>query len=130
MFQSQVAFPVTLTLYGDVGDNTIHAWKAPFSGEVVNMWAGVGVTVEGAGTGILVALQNGGSIGTATTLLGSVYGGTAAGTSWIGTVCYSGTMAASTAFSAGDVLTIKYDETGTINPGWVNAGFNVRYGTS
>ena len=24
---------------------------------------------------------------------------------------------------------IKYDETGTFNPGWFSAGFNVRYGT-
>lgn len=131
MFQSQVAFPVTFNLVGDTADNTHVAWKAPFAGEVIDLWAAVGATLTaGAGTGLSVVLINGGAVGTATTALGTVGSGTA-DTNWLGTQVYAGSVLSTGAtFAAGDVLCIKYDETGTFNPGWFSAGFNVRYGTS
>lgn len=130
MFQSQIAFPVTLNLVGDLGDNTYHVWKAPFAGEVIDLWASSGATITaGAGTGLSMVLINGGSVGTATTALGTVGSGTA-DTSWVGTAVVAGSVLSGASFSAGDVLCLKYDETGTVNTGWLNAGFNVRYGKS
>ena len=75
-------------------------------------------------------MQNGGSTGTATTALGTVGSGTA-DTSWVADTKVAGSVLSTGAtFTAGDVLVIYYDETGTINTGVFTAGFNVRYGTS
>jgi len=129
MFQSQIAFPVTVNLTGDIADETYSVWKAPFAGEVVNLWAVVGATLTaGNGTGLAVVLQNGGQVGTSTTAIGTVGSGTA-DTGWVADTVHAGSVGVAT-FVAGDVLCIKYDETGTFNPAWLNAGFNVRYGTS
>lgn len=131
MFQSQIAFPVVWNTLGDMADYSPIMWRAPFAGEVLDLWAAVGATLTaGAGTGLSVVLQNGGATGTATTALGTVGAGTA-DTNWVGTQVYAGSVLSTGAtFAAGDVLTLKYDETGTFNPGWFSAGFNVRYGTS
>ena len=131
MFQSQIAFPVTFNLVGDTADNTHVVWKAPFAGEVLDLWASVGATLTaGAGTGLSVVLINGGTAGTATTALGTVGSGTA-DASWVGTAGVAGSVLSTGAtFSAGEYLCIKYDETGTFNPGWFSAGFNVRFGKS
>lgn len=130
MFQSQIAFPVNFTTAGDTADNTHLVWRAPFAGEVIDLWASVGATLTaGAGTGLSVVLINGGTAGTATTALGTVGSGTA-DTAWVGTAGRAGSVLSGASFVAGDYLAIKYDETGTFNPGWFSAGFNVRYGTS
>lgn len=131
MFQSQIAFPVTLNLAGDLSDDRHAVWVAPFSGEVINLWAVSGATITaGAGTGLSVVLQNGGQTGTATTALGTVGSGTA-DTSWVADTKVAGSVLSTGAtFVAGDVLVISYDETGTVNTATFNAGFNVRYGTS
>ncbi len=131
MFQSQVAFPITVNFVGDLGDHTHAVWKAPFAGEVIDLWAVPGATITaGAGTGLSMVLINGGAVGTATTALGTVGAGTA-DTNWVGTQVYAGSVLSTGAtFAAGDVLCLKYDETGTVNTAWLNAGFNVRYGTS
>lgn len=131
MFQSQIAFPVTLNLTGDLSDDRHLVWVAPFAGEVIDLWAASGATITaGAGTGISVVLQNGGQTGTATTALGTVGSGTA-DTSWVADTKVAGSVLSTGAtFVAGDVLVISYDETGTVNTATFNAGFNVRYGTS
>jgi hypothetical protein len=129
MFNSQIAFPVTVNLTGDIADETYSVWKAPFAGEVIDLWAVVGATLTaGNGTGLAVVLQNGGQVGTATTALGTVGSGTA-DTRWVVDKVVAGSVGVAT-FAAGDVLAIQYDETGTYNPAWLNVGFNVRYGTS
>lgn len=129
MFQSQIAFPVTNTFTGDLGDETYAMWKAPFAGEVINLWAVPGATITaGAGTGLSIVLQNGGQVGTATTALGTVGSGTA-DTGWVADTVLAGSVGVAT-FVAGDILCVKYDETGTVNTAWLNVGFNVRYGTS
>ena len=130
MFQSQIAFPVTFLLEADVADETYAVWKAPFAGEVIDLWAVVGATLTaGSGTGLSIVLQNGGQTGTATTALGTVGSGTA-DTGWVADTVQAGSILAGASFVAGDVLCVKYDESGTYNPDWVSVGFNVRYGTS
>jgi hypothetical protein len=129
MFQSQIAFPITFLLEADVGDETYGIWKAPFAGEVIDLWAIVGATLTaGAGTGLSIVLQNGGQVGTATSAIGTVGSGTA-DTGWVADTVHAGSVGVAT-FVAGDVLCVKYDESGTYNPDWVSVGFNVRYGTS
>lgn len=129
MFQSQIAFPVTTTFTGDLGDETYAMWKAPFAGEVIDLWAVSGATITaGAGTGLAIVLQNGGTVGTATAAIGTVGSGTA-DTGWVADTVQAGSVGVAT-FVAGDVLCVKYDETGTVNTSWLNVGFNVRYGTS
>lgn len=130
MFQSQIAFPVAVVLTGDLADETYSVWKAPFAGEIINLWAVVGATITaGSGTGLAIVLQNGGQAGTATTALGTVGSGTA-DTGWVADTVQAGSILAGASFVAGDVLAIKYDETGTVNTSWLNVGFHVRYGTS
>ena len=129
MFQSQIAFPVCVTLTGDLADETYALWKAPFAGEVINLWAVPGATITaGAGTGISLVLQNGGQVGTSTTTIGTVGSGTA-DTGWVADTVIAGSIGVAT-FVAGDVICVKYDETGTVNASWLNVGMNVRYGTS
>lgn len=129
MFQSQVQFPVNTTLVGDLGDETFALWVAPLAGEVVSMYVVPGATITaGAGTGLVLTLQNGGTVGTATTAIGTVGSGTA-DTGWVADTVRAGTLGAAT-FVAGDVLTLKYDETGTVNTAWLNVSLGVRFGTS
>lgn len=129
MFQSQIAFPVTNTFTGDLGDETYALWKAPFAGEVINFWAVTGAAVTQDGTvGLAIILQNGGQAGTSTTAIGTVGGGTA-DAGWVADTVRAGTLGVAT-FVSGDVLCVKYDETGTVNTAWLNVGMNIRYGTS
>ena len=129
MFNSQIAFPVTANWLADMGNETHAMWKAPFAGEVIDLWAVVGATLTaGAGTGLSIVLQNGGAVGTSTTAIGTVGSGTA-DTGWVVDKVLAGSVGVAT-FVAGDVLCVKYTESGTYNPAWLNAGFNVRYGTS
>ena len=129
MFQSQVQFQVNTTLVGDLGDDTYALWVAPQAGEVVSMYAVPGATITaGAGTGLVLILQNGGTAGTATTAIGTVGTGTA-DTGWVADTRRTGTLGVAT-FVAGDVLTLNYDETGTVNTVWLNVSLGVRYGTS
>ena len=129
MFNSQIAFPVTANWLADMADETHAMWKAPFAGEVIDLWAVAGAAVTQDGTvGLAVVLQNGGSVGTATTAIGTVGGGTA-DAGWAADTVRAGTLGVAT-FVAGDVLCVKYDETSTVNPVWLNVGFHVRYGTS
>ena len=129
MFQSQIAFPIAICLTGDLSDETYSFWKAPFAGEVIDLWAIPGATITaGAGTGVKVTLQNGGQVGTATTAIGTIGSGTA-DTGWVVDTIKAGSVGVAT-FVAGDVLAFNYDETGTVNTAWLTLGVNVRYGTS
>ena len=129
MFNSQQAIPVTANWIADMTDDTHAIWKAPFAGEVIDFYAVPGATLTaGAGTGLSLVLQNGGQVGTATTAIGTCGSGTA-DTGWVADTIKAGSIGAAT-FVAGDVLCVKYDETGTYNPVWLTVGMNVRYGTS
>jgi len=129
MFQSQVAFPVQHLIVADIADETYPMWKAPFAGEVIDLYAVPGATLTaGAGTGLKLTLINGGTTGTATTAIGTVGSGTA-DTGWVADTVKAGSIGVAT-FVAGDVINFAYDETGTYNPVWLLVGMNVRYGTS
>lgn len=129
MFQSQVQFPVTALITGDIADETYQMWVAPAACEVISLYAAIGATITaGAGTGLAIVLQNGGTVGTATTAIGTVGSGTA-DTSWVADTIVAGSVGVAT-LAAGEALCFKYDETGTINPAWVNVVANIRYGTS
>lgn len=130
MFQSQVQFPVTALITGDIADETYQMWVAPAACEVIGIYAAVGATLTaGAGTGLSIVLQNGGTVGTATTALGTIGSGTA-DTGWVADTVKAGSVNSSATLAAGEALTFKYDETGTYNPAWVNVVANIRYGTS
>ncbi len=101
MFQSQIAFPVTVNLTGDLADETYSVWKAPFAGEVIDLWAVVGATLTaGSGTGLAIVLQNGGQAGTSTTAIGTVGSGTA-DEGWVADTVHAGSVGVAT-FVAGD----------------------------
>ena len=127
MFNSQIAFPVTATMVANPADGeTYSVWKAPFSGEVIDLWAVLGASVaHGDGTGLAIVLQNGGQVGTSTTAIGTVGSGTLV--SWTADTVKAGSVGAAT-FVAGDVLAFKFDETSDLTVAWLNVGFNVRCG--
>lgn len=128
MFQSQVVFPVTALITGDIADETYQMWVAPQACEVISCYAAIGATITlGAGTALQITLQNGGTVGTATTAIGTIGGGTTV--QWTADTIKAGTLGVAT-LAAGEALTFKYDETGTVNPAWVNVVANVRFGTS
>ena len=129
MFQSQVQFPLAFTFVGDLSDDTLQLWVAPAACEVVSFYAAPGATITaGAGTGLVLTLQNGGTSGTATTAIGTIGSGTA-DTGWVADTLRAGTLGVAT-LAAGEALTLKYDETGTVNTVWLNVVANIRYGTS
>lgn len=129
MFQSQVQFPVTLTVVADVPDTEVyHMWVAPQACEVVSLYGSIGASIaHGEGTGLLITLLNGGTAGTATAAIGSIGAGTAE--SWTADTRKTGTLGAAT-LAAGEVLCVKYDETAAQNVVWMHVTANVRYGTS
>ena len=45
MFQSQVQFPVSVLLTGDLSDETYQLWVAPAACEVVSFYAAPGATI-------------------------------------------------------------------------------------
>lgn len=129
MFQSQVQFPVTALLTGDLSDETYQMWVAPAACEVVSLYATIGATITaGAGTGLAIVLQNGGTAGTATTAIGTVGSGTA-DTGWVADTIHAGSVGVAT-LAAGEALCFKYDESGTVNTSWLNVVANIRFGTS
>ena len=129
MFQSQVQFIVAETLTGDLADETYTLWVAPAACEVVSFYVVPGATITaGAGTGLALTLQNGGTVGTATTAIGTVGSGTA-DTGWVADKVRAGTLGAAT-LAAGEALTLKYVESGTVNTAWLHVSLGIRFGTS
>lgn len=127
MFQSQVSYSVAALITGDIADETYQMWVAPAACEVVSLYAAIGAALSGEGTALQITLQNGGTTGTATTAIGTVGGGTTI--AWVADTFKAGTLGVAT-LAAGEALCFKYDETGTINPAWLNVVANIRYGTS
>lgn len=129
MFQSQVYFPVTLTLdYDPAADKTFPMWRAPAACEVKSAYATVIADVAASTADYFTAqLLNGGAAGTATTAISDAIGGTAG---WTGLTPKAFTMtAAGKNLAAGDVVTVKYDETGTGTFTVMQVQLDVQYGT-
>ena len=126
MFQSQVRFPVVISLdYDPAADDVIALWKAPAACEVVSACA-IKANDLAAGTVnyFSIALRNGGAAGTATTALAAAIGGTAG---WTGLTPKSFTISEGS-LAAGDVVTAVYDEEGTGTFGQITIQLDVVYG--
>lgn len=127
MFQSQVRFPVVVSLdYDPAADDVIPVWRAPMACQVMSAYATVVNDVAAHGTNYFdVALLNGGAAGTAVTEIGGTIGGTAG---WTGLTPTAFTISGGT-LAAGDVVTVKYNENGTGTFAQMVVQLDVVYGT-
>ena len=98
--------------YDPAADDVLPVWRAPQACEVIQGYITVPNDVSASTANYFqVLVYNGGSIGTATTDLGGTVGGTAA---WTGLTPKAMTINSTNKnLSAGDVVVISYDETGT-----------------
>lgn len=129
MFQSQVYFPVNVTLdYDPAADEVYPLWRAPAACEIKSAYAVVANTVAASTADYFsVQLLNGGSAGTGSTAISDAIGGTAG---WTGLTPKAFTMtAAGKNLAAGDVVVLSYDETGTGTFGVLNVQLDVQFGT-
>lgn len=126
MFQSQVRFPVVVSLdYDPAADDVIAFWKAPLACEIVSACATVANDVAAhADNHFAVSLLNGGAAGTATTALGSAVGGTVG---WTGLTPKPFTITEGS-IAAGDIVVISYNEEGTGTFGQMTVQLDVVYG--
>lgn len=103
---------------GVTADLTIPVLVAPTGGATIQAAYGFSSTTLAAGSAnhFNLTLINGGTVGTATTAISAVLGGTAAsGTAPGWTAAKKETFSVTTpALSEGQVLLVKYDETGTV----------------
>lgn len=103
---------ITLTLGDPTADRNVQMFRAPQACEVVALYATDGVGVVGtAGTGFALTVYNGGTSGTAQTVVGSALGGTS--TTWVALVPKAFSLGDGT-MAAGENLWVAYDETGTV----------------
>ena len=129
MFQSQVYFPVNVTVdYDPAADEVLPLWRAPAACEIKSAYATVVNDVAASPANYFTAqLLNGGAAGTASTAISDAIGGTAG---WTGLTPKAFTVtAAGKNLAAGDVVTLSYDETGTGTFGVLNVQLDVQYGT-
>lgn len=107
---------IQVTIGDPTGDRNITLFKAPPGGAIIeDLWAidGVGLT-NGAGTGIALTVYNGGTSGTAQTVVGSALGGTTV--AWTAQVAKVFDLSANVELTEGQYLWVAYDESGTIAP--------------
>ncbi|MFQ5433484.1 MAG: hypothetical protein ACE5FD_01270 [Anaerolineae bacterium] len=111
MFSSQNTKSVVFSVAYDPGaDETWPLWRAPKACEITGVYVTVPNDVAASTANYFdITLYNGGNAGTATTALAAAVGGTAG---WTGLTPKSGTVSEGT-LAAGNVVTAKYDETGT-----------------
>lgn len=125
-YNNKKSFAVTI---GDpTGDRNITLLKAPAGGIIVeSLWVadGVGLT-NGSGTGLLFTVYNGGTSGTAQTVVGSALGGTTV--AWTAQVAQSFSLSANVELTEGQYLWVAYDETGTVAP-YITLGGTYRTGS-
>ncbi len=129
MFQSEVRFPVVVSIDEDpAADQVYPVWRAPAACEVKSAYATVVDDVAASTANYFsVQLLNGGAAGTATTAISDAIGGTAG---WTGLTPKTFTMTSSGKnISAGEVVVLKYDETGTGTFGQITVQLDVVYGT-
>lgn len=129
MFGDYVRFPVVASISEDpAADQTYPVWRAPVACEVKSAYATVVDDVAASTANYFTAqLLNGGSAGTATTAISDAVGGTGG---WTGLTPKTFTMTSTGKnLSAGDVVTLKYNETGTATYGQATVQLDVVYGT-
>lgn len=128
MFQDSIRFPVIASIDEDpAADQTYPVWRAPLACEVRSAYATVVDDVAASTANYFtVQLLNGGSAGTATTTMTDAIGGTPG---WTGLTPKAFSLtAAQVQLAAGEVVTVKYDETGTATFGQMVVQLDVVYG--
>jgi len=97
-------------------DKNVVLARAPSGGMIIeDLQATTGVTVTlGAGTGLTFTVYNGGTSGTAQTVVGSALGGTTI--TWTAQVAKSFALSANVELAEGEYLWVAYDEEGTVAP--------------
>ncbi len=97
-------------------DKNVTLFRAPRGGAIIeSLEAVTGVAVtKGDGTGIAFTVYNGGTSGTAQTVVGSALGGTTV--DWTAQVPKAFGLSASVELTEGQYLWVKYDEEGTVTP--------------
>jgi len=129
MFQSEVRFPVVVTISEDpAADQVYPVWRAPAACEIKSAYATVVDDVAASTANYFkLKLLNGGAAGTATTAISDEIGGTAG---WTGLTPKTFTMTATGKnVAAGEMVVLNYDETGTGTFGALNVQLDVVYGT-
>ena len=111
MFGSYNTKSVVVSLdYDPAADDYVGIWRAPQTAEIVGAYAWTANDVAASGTNYFsVALVNGGTDGTATTAIAGAIGGTPG---WTGLTPKTFTIT-NGSVTAGQVVAINYDETGT-----------------
>lgn len=91
-------------------------FRAPRGGAIIEALEAVSsVTItHGDGTGLLFTVYNGGTSGTAQTVVGSALGGTTS--TWTAQVPRAFSLSANVEMTEGEYLWVAYDETGTVAP--------------
>ena len=113
MFPSQAPVSFVFSVaYDPAADETWPIWQCPTGRQFTILSATAAVANDVAASTanyFTVALQNGGTAGTATTAVAAAIGGTAG---WTGMLPKAFTVSADE-LTAGQVLKVAYDETGT-----------------
>ena len=129
MFQEAVRFPVVVSVdYDPAADEVIPIWRAPKACEIKGAYVTM-VNDVAASTAdyFSLVLRNGGAAGTATTAISNTLGGTAG---WTGLSPTAFTVTSTGKnLSAGDLVEIVYDETGTGTFTQMIVQLDVVYGT-
>ena len=111
MFGNATYLPVVVSIdYDPAADEDIPIWRAPFACEVRSAYTTVVNDVAASTANYFdLALYNGGTAGTALTALAGTIGGTAG---WTGLTPVAFTVSAG-ALTAGELVTLRYNEAGT-----------------
>lgn len=102
---------------GDPGaDKNPMLFRAPRGGAIIERLEAVSsvLITNGEGTGLLFTVYNGGTSGTAQTVVGSALGGTTV--TWTAQVPQAFNLSADVELTEGQYLWVAYDETGTVAP--------------
>jgi len=111
MFGNTTYLPVVVSLdYDPAADDDIVLWRAPFACEIRSAYATTSNDVAASTANYFnLALYNGGTSGTALTAIAGTIGGTAG---WTGLTPKTFTVSAG-ALTAGQLVTLRYNEEGT-----------------
>lgn len=111
MFGNSTYLPVVVSLdYAPGADDDIVLWRAPFACEIRSAYATTSNAVGASTVNYFdLALYNGGTAGTALTAIAGTIGGTAG---WSALTPAAFTVSAG-ALTAGQIVTLRYNEEGT-----------------
>ena len=128
MFGSEVRIPVVVSFdYDPAADDVMPIFRAPKACEIKAAYATVANAVAASTSDYFsVALRNGGSAGTGTTVIAAAVGGTPG---WSALVPKTWSISEGT-LATGDLVQLVYDETGTATFGQLTVQLEVVYGVA